>query len=360
MSFKMKTESHFNTIEDVTTFFNTILKHQTKVVFFSEKLSKIKISATHQSAENKLLKILSEQDLYILKKYGLNQNSIILIPSTLLVSLSLIMLSLLCLTITHYLFLSKIEQYESIFSTLAYTFIFLILSCIAGLFFRAHRTTSSVNDIFWSMLSLSIFSIAFFTIQCILFKYQNFPSDIPNLSLKNILILFFNVPSSFFLFITLISYLALGLVVFYVASYLNYGSSEVARIAQLNSEIKVSPVKKPNIQNFNPGDHFNIKNVSNLSKSVQKLTEKISLELNESSYINSIQFDEIQHIESAPLDILLEKLEYLQILYAHNSNLKSALQSTKNIIQNLIYLNTECEKLKNKILTCSKTDCEAY
>lgn len=356
MEAKAKINQVESNLDKINIFCLNILKHDTKLRYFESKVFQLKefITSNKQPLKNNSLQSINVQDLNFLIHLNLNPLTISALPCFKLIALSLINLLALILTMTHIIFFKLIESFHDIFPAYIYSFCFFFLCFIAGLFFRARRVKNMKEDILWSIVSLLTLLIAYFPIQCLFFHYENFPAQLPLIFLKQpdiLFDLFFNLPSSLILQFFWACYLIIGFAIFYAASYLFFGSPEVAKIVARYPEVLFSAQDIQHVPLKTPSQHFNIKKVNGILKSYEKFQEKLITDLESEPILETVELDEIQKIELNQWEILQEKFEYLLVIYSDDAEINAILEKTQLFIQQNYALRIEFDLLQQKIIT---------
>ena len=351
----MEAETKINPVEPnldkINIFCQNILKYDTKLRYYEEKLSSLidALNKFNQTTKNQKYQHLEIQDLQRLQLHGLNPQSIIHLPQFKLIIMLLINLFIITLTLTHWIFLPVIENFQNIISIYLYISLFFGVSFLAGLCFRARRVISSFYDKLWSIFSLLLLCVAYFVIRCVFFQYENFSNQFSINISQQLFNLFFSVPSTLILKFYLTLYLALALAIFYASSYLSFGSPDVSKIVK-DYPLHSFFTDKNNIESEdNSPPEFNFKKIQNTIKSVQKFQERLLIEIQNESVLNAIEIDEIQLTDLAEFEIIQEKIVFLYSAYPDEPNLIKKLQQTKNFIQSNQSLKNQINELQHRL-----------
>lgn len=344
MEAKAKIDEAARSLDKIDIFCQNILKHGSKLRYYEEKLSSLKYMV-NQSANHKHCQHLKNQDLQQLQLHGLSPQSIRYLPQFKFIIMLLINLFIITLTLTHWIFLPVIKNFQNIISAYLYISLFLGTSFLAGLCFRARRVNHSFDDKLWSALSLLMLCLAYFAIRCLFFHYENFPNQFfINIS-QQLFNLFFSVPSTLILKFYLTIYLILAVAIFYVSSYLSFGSPDVSKIVKnypLHSFFTDENLTEPEETS---ASEFNLKKIQNTIKSVQKFQEKLLIELQNESAFNAIEIDEIQLTDLTEFESIQEKIIFLCSAYSDEPKLIKKLQQVKSFIQGNQSLKSQMDEL---------------
>lgn len=352
MEAEAKTNQVEPNLDKINIFCQNILKYDAKLRYYEEKLSSLKyvLNKVNQKTKHQQYQHLEIQDLQRLQLHGLNLQSIIYLPQFKLIIMLLINLFIITLTLTHWIFLPVIESFQNIISVYIYISLFFGISFLAGLCFRARRVIHSFDDKLWSMLSLLLLCLAYFVVRSLFFHYENFPNQFSINISQQLFNLFFSVPSTLILKFYLTIYLALALAIFYVSSYLSFGSPDVSKIVKDHPLHSFFTDKNNTEPEDNSAPEFNFKKIQNTIKSVQKFQEKLLIELQNESVLNAIEIDEIPLTDLTEFEIIQEKIVFLYSTYPDEPNLIKKLQQAKNFIQSNQSLKNQINELQHRLL----------
>lgn len=344
MNTKFFIESKPPTSDDIDTLCEKILSHEIKVHFFEKKISEFlqqfKINRATQSPQ-----YISQADLNTLHILGFNFQNIQQLPSIGLLSFGLFNLFSILLILLHLLLFQTASHWVNLVPAYIECTIFFLLCLASGLMFRATRVTRRVDEILWSILSLIGLVLAFGSAQrlffyadnLIVFSFHNF------LIHKQIFHLFTQIPTNTWTQFLFILYCIIGIVVFYVSSYLFSASPEIANIVRRYPDIfhienphELQQKKRDLVQEINKAnsnlraferfkakvisefendpilEHINLSPTIELIDPIQKIQEKVTyLSIDHSSLEQQHQLERIQHLLSS-LQLLSQDASSLQ------------------------------------------------
>ena len=325
-------ESKPPTSDDIDTLCEKILSHKIKVHFFEKKISEhlqqFKINCATQSPQ-----FISQADLKTLHILGVNFQNIQQLPSICLLSFGLFNLFSVLLILLHLLLFQTAFHWVNLIPAYIECSIFFFMCVGSGLMFRATRVTRRVDEILWSIFSMIGLILAFGSAQRLFFYADHLIPFSLHRSLipSQIFHLYTQIPASTWAQFLFILYCIIGIVIFYVSSYLFSASPEIANIVRRYPDIShvenphelqqekrelIQKISKVN-SNIRAFERFKTKLISELEQDpilkhlypsstldfinpIQTIQEKITyLSINHSQLEQQHQLEHIQHLLSS-------------------------------------------------------------
>lgn len=329
-------------------------KNHAKTRYFHNKFTDLQqhlaLDNTQSNASS-----LSDTEQQYLVQYDLSPNCLSQLPSLTWISLALCSLLMGVFTLTHLIFLQQIDNIDPLFLSYIYSAGLCAFSVIAGLFFRARRTQKKADDLLWSTISLVWMLPAYISIQLLFYYAEHYPIT---LSLQNLMHaqllfkLFFNVPQDLILQCTWGMYVVFALAIFYISSYLFYGSSDIARILMRHPILLT-------VQNQRNTLHkqalFNVNKANQLLKSYAKFQEKLITELDVTHTLKDMDWNN-HNEESVDLwDNLLEKLDYLSIVHESENETQNLIKQISAAVAQQAILTQQYDRLKIQLSALDTT-----
>lgn len=339
-------ESKLPTSDDIDTLCENILSHEIKVHFFEKKISellqKFKINRDTQNPQ-----YISQADLNTLHILGFNFQNIQQLPSIGLLSFGLFNLFSILLIIIHLLLFQTAPHWAYLIPAYIECTIFFLLCLGSGLMFRATRVTRRLDEILWSILSLIGLMLAFGSTQRLFFYADN----LMVFSLHKILIpeqifhLFTQIPTYTWTQFLFILYYIIGIVIFYVSSYLFSASPEISNIVRRYPDI------------------FHVKNPHELQQKKRDLVQEVNkaksdlraFERFKAKVISELENDpilELINISPAielidPIQKIQEKVIYLSV-YHSSQERQHKLERIQHLLSSLQLLSQDTSSLQKQ------------
>ena len=337
-------ESKPPTSDDINTLCGKILSHEIKVHFYEKKISEL-VQQFQINHPPQNLQHISQTDLNTLHILGFNFKNAQQLPSIGLIGFGLLNLFSFLLILTHLLLFQTASDWVNLIPTYIECSIFFLICVGSGLMFRATRVTRRVDEILWSIFSMIGLVLAFGSAQRLFFYADHLIPFSLHKSLipSQIFHLYTQIPASTWAQFLFILYCIIGIVIFYVSSYLFSASPEIANIMRRYPDIfhvgnphELQQEKRDLIQEINKAnsnlraferfkakviselendpilEHINLSPTIELIDPIQKIQEKLTcLSLDHSHLEQQYQLERIQHLLSS-LQILSQDASSLQ------------------------------------------------
>lgn len=321
-------ESKLLTSDDIDTLCGKILSHEIKVHFFEKKISEhlqqFKINHPTQTFQQ-----ISQADLNTLHILGFNFQNFRQLPSIGLIVFGLCNLFSFLLILTHLLLFQTASHWVNLIPAYIECSVFFLICIGSGLMFRATRVTRRLDEILWSIFCMIGLALALGSAQRLFFYADHLiPFSLHrSLITSQIFHLYTQIPANTWAQFLFILYFIIGIVVFYVSSYLFSASPEIANIMrryhdifQVENPHKLQQKKRDLVQEINKAnsnlrafERFKAKLISELEHDpileplslsptielidpIQKIQEKVTYLSIDHSYLEQHQLERIQHL----------------------------------------------------------------
>jgi len=339
-------ESKAPTSDDIDTLCEKILSHEIKVHFFEKKiyelLRQFKINHPPQTLQH-----ISQTDLNTLHILGFNFKNIQQLPSIGLLSFGLFNLFSILFIIIHLLLFQTAPHWAYLIPAYIECSIFFLICVGSGLMFRATRVTRRVDEILWSVFSMIGLILAFGSVQRLFFYADHLTPFSLHKSLipSQIFHLYIQVPASTGTQFLFILYCIIGVVIFYVSSYLFSASPEIANIVR----------RYP--------DTFHVENPNELQQEKRDLVQEINKANSnlrafgrfKAKLISDLEHDPIlEHLKLSPsielidpIQKIKEKVTYLSIDHS-NPEQQHQLERIQHLLISLQLLSQDASSLQQQ------------
>lgn len=324
-------------------------KNNAKARYFLNKLTDLNHYLAKNNPSTDLI-ALSYTEQQCLVQHELNPNSLLHLPSLRWVTLALCTLLMGVFTLPHLIFLQNIENLYSLFLSYIYSSSLCFFSFIAGLFFRARRTQKKADDFLWSSVALLLMLPAYLSIQLLFFYAEHYPITF---SLQNLMHaqqlfkLFFSVPHDLILQAAWAMYLVFALAIFYISSYLFYGSPDIARIVVRHPTLLTGPTQQ---NTLHEQTQFDSNKATQLLKSYAKFQEKLMTELDFSHLLKDMDWSNHNEASGDFWSNLSEKLDYLNIVHESEQETQNLIKQISAAVTQQAILKQQYDRLKIQLL----------
>ena len=339
-------ESKLLTSDDIDTLCEKILSHEIKVHFFEKKISEhlqqFKINHPTQTFQH-----ISQTDLNTLHILGFNFQNIQQLPSIGLLSFGLFNLFSILLILLHLLLFQTAFHWVNLIPAYIECSIFFFMCVGSGLMFRATRVTRRVDEILWSIFSMIGLILAFGSAQRLFFYADHLIPFSLHRSLipSQIFQLYTQIPASTWSQFLFILYCIIGIVIFYVSSYLFSASPEIANIVRRYPDI------------------FHVENPHELQQEKRDLVQEINkansnlraFERFKAKLISELEHDPIlEHLTPSstldfidPIQNIQEKVTYLSIDHSHLEQ-QHQLERIQHLLSSVQLLSQDASSLQQQ------------
>lgn len=339
-------ESKPPTSNDINTLCKKILSHENKVHFFEKKISELlqqfKINhPTHTFQQ------ISQADLSTLHILGFNFQNVQQLPSIGLIGFGLGNLFSLILILTHLMLFQTASHWVNLLPAYIECSVFFLICLGSGLMLRATRVTRRLDEILWSIFSLIGLVLAFGSAQRLFFytEYLTPFSLHKNFIPTQIFNLYTQIPTSVWAQFLLIMLCVLGVMVFYVSSYLCSASPEISNIIrrypalfQVEYSHEVQHEKRDLIQE--------IHKANNNLRAFDRLKIKLIAEFLDDPFFAHLHLS-ISDDDIDPIQQIQEQMNYLAIDHL-NLEQQHQLERIQHLLSNIQLLSQDALSLQQQ------------
>jgi Na+-transporting methylmalonyl-CoA/oxaloacetate decarboxylase gamma subunit len=323
-----------------------ILSHEVKIQFFekifSELLQEFKINSSTQTFQQ-----ISQADLNTLHILGFNFQNVRQLPSIGLIVFGLCNLFSFLLILTHLLLFQTASHWVNLIPAYIECSVFFLICVSSGLMFRATRVTRRIDEILSSIFSMIGLALAFGSAQRLFFYAEHLtPFSLhKNFIPTQIFHLYTQIPTSMWAQFLLIMLCVLGVMVFYVSSYLCSASPEISNIIRRYPAL--FDVKHSHeVQNTKRNLIQEIHKAKNNLRAFERLKTKLIAEFLEDPVFAHLHLS-ISDDDIDPIQQFQEQVTYLAIDHL-NLEQQHQLERIQHLLSNIQLLSQDASSLQQQ------------